>query len=459
MSIDKPKKKKKKKISIQAFAKKYFNITLAKHQVRWVEFLENAGPRAILLAPRGHGKTTLINLVYLCWLIAHNPTLNILIVSCSREIAESMALSARDVFERPDIQADFNIKPGSPWRANSWALKSSRASKPTVRVTGPEGKMTGWRGDIVIFDDLFEVTNAATEAQRNKIMRWVYNAVMPAINPSKEERVIVIGTRKHIYDWYGELLKNPDYKHLVDKALDENGKALWPKVWTKKKLLQKKREIGSLEFAQEYMNQPVPISGLTFKYEWLKFYENLPKTNLKYYMGIDPSYGSKEKRSTYFSYAVVAYDKTRDLIYVVDLFRGKLSKQEQIKKSMEVADRYNLETIFVEAVFDYTHVYKALRQTFINVKPIDYVHTKISGTAILNKEERISNILAPIIENGKIMFRSPDLDYYTKTFLQEEYIPFPLGDFDMFDSLTLAVHTLNKRRLIDRVGLYWPGSR
>lgn len=441
---------------IKTFAKKYFGITLAKHQLEWIKFLETSGKKCLLLAPRGHGKTTTVNLIYLTWLIANDPTLNILVVSHSKEMAESFSRSIRNVFEQEDIQHDFGIEPGSPWRANSWTLKGAKQAKPTLRVIGAMGRMTGWRGDIVIFDDLLEINAVASEATRNKIDNWIKSEVFPALDPGPKQRIIVVGTRKHINDWYGELLKNADFKCRVDKCWDENMKPLWPKRYTVKELESIKRLNGALYFAQEFLNEPSPPGGLTFKTEWLNFYEHLPNRKLIYYIGIDPSHGSKEKRSTYFAYAVVAHDIDKNKIYIVELYRGKLSKEEQIQKSIDVVNRYDMRTIFVETVFEYTHVYDSLKKMFPNVRPIDYVHTKIKGTTVLSKEERIQNIPGPMFETGRLILKNTELDYFTKLFVEQEYVPFPHGDMDIFDAITLATHHLKKRKIIDRLPLYFP---
>jgi len=429
-------------MDVNEFAKKYLDMELPPHQQDWVHFLDSAGQRCILLAPRGHGKTTIVNLIYLSWLIARDPTLHILIVSHSKEMAESFSRSVRNIFEREDIQDDFNIEIGSPWRANSWTLKSSPQSKPTVRTIGVMGRMTGWRGDIIIFDDLLEINAISSEATRVKIDNWIKTEVLPALNPGAKERVIVVGTRKHIADWYGQLLGNPDYQNRVDKAFLPDGSPLWPERFTKEVLQARKRELGALKFAQEYMNEPAPPEGLMFKYDWLKFFEHLPDRPLKYYMGVDPSAGKKNTRSEY-AVAVVAHDFNMDTIYVTDLYKGVLTKREQVQKTFEYAAKYKgMEGIYIENVFEYTHVYEALVGQFPNVYGKDYIHTPISGTTAVKKEERIQNILAPAIEQGRLIFKNPTLDLYTRQFIEEEYVPFPTGYMDMLDALTLAVHSL-----------------
>ena len=442
-------------MDIEEFAKEYFDIELADHQIEWVRFLENAGPKCMLLAPRGHGKTTVVNLIWLSWLIVNDPTIRILLISHSKDKAEEFSLSIRNVMDNPELQQEFGFTTGTPWRANSWRLEGSPHSKPTLTCKGAMGRMTGWRGDIVIFDDLLEINAVSSEATRQKIDNWIKSEVFFALNPGPRQRIIVVGTRKHIDDWYGELLNNPEFVCKTDRALDKDNNPLWPEMYPVEELESIKRLNGTLYFAQEMMNEPAPPEGLTFKYDWLKFYEHLPRDyGIKYYMGIDPSHGSTQKRSSYFALCIIAHDIIKNNIYVCDFYRGKMSPEEQVQKSIEYANKYALKAIYVESVFQYTHVYEGMRERFFNVYPIDYMHSKLKGTSVVNKEERIKNICSPPIELGRVYFKEPTKDYYTKQFINNEYIAFPFGDDEMFDALTLAIHRVAGLRYSEDVPFF-----
>jgi hypothetical protein len=373
--------------------------------------------------------------------------------------------------ENPDLQEEFGLTIGSPWRANSWRLEDSPQAKPTLECKGAMGRMTGWRGDMVIFDDLLEINAVSSEAIRQKLQAWIDTEVLPAINPTENEKVIVVGTRKHLDDWYGQLLINPDYVSRVDRAFLDKAqtKTLWPHVldeegnpvaemFTAERLHERKREIGTLRFEQEYMNNPSPPEGLEWRMSWLKYYEQLPEQyRLRYYMGIDPSSGSSHKKTTsHFAMCVVAHDTEYDDIYIVAMYRGKDSKREQEIKALGWAAKYAPEAIYIENVFEYTHVYEAVRKQFPSVHPIDYIHTPIKGTQAVKKEERIKNICGPAFEYGRLLLKKPELDPYIKTFLEHEYRPFPLGDMDMLDALTLAIHHLAKGAVIKDVPWYFP---
>jgi hypothetical protein len=157
----------------------------------------------------------------------------------------------------------------------------------------------------------------------------------------------------------------------------------------------------------------------------LKFYEHLPDQQLFYYMGIDPAGASKRGKSSWYAHAVVAHDTQFDKIYVVEMYRNKLSKNDQVQTAFATATKYHMEAINIESVFEYTHVFDALRGHFPNVRDYDYIHTPIKGTSKVNKEERISNIVGPAVEQGRVIFKRPELDPYTRTFIEHEFLPFP----------------------------------
>lgn len=459
-------------MDIQEFAMKYHGLVIQPHQLKWIDFLERVKHRGILLAPRGHGKSVTINLIWLSWVIVNNPHLRILFISHSKEMAESFSRSIRNVMENEELQEEFGFNMGSPWRANSWRLEESPMSKPTLECKGAMGRMTGWRGDMVVFDDLLEINAVMTEALRTKVENWIKQEVLPAINPQSLNKVVVVGTRKHIDDWYGQLLQNPDYEQYTDTAFQDEAEteALWPHIideqgerlaemWSAERLHAKKREIGALLFAQEYMNQPSPAGGMEFKMEWVRYYEHLPEYSLKYYMGVDPSSGSTQKRTnSYFAVTVVAHHTDSNNIYVVDMFKAKLSKEQQNQKAVEMAAQYAPERIFVENVFEYDHVYECLKQHFPNVSGKDYIHTPLIGVSAVKKEERIRQVVGPAFERNIIYLPRPEHHHYVHNFLEYEYRPFgvPNSEMDLLDSLVLAIHSITKRRRIRAIPWFYP---
>ncbi|MHA2069667.1 MAG: hypothetical protein ACXABY_35335, partial [Candidatus Thorarchaeota archaeon] len=327
---------------IFAFAEKYMAITLRPHQLDWLEDIHNGGKRVLVLAPRGHGKSTIIR-IYIMYRICNDPDIKILMASHVESLAKLQARAIQMYIELPMIQEDFGFSKGRPWSVSTFHLAGK--IQPVMATVAARGGMVGKRFDIVIFDDLLSLENCINESSREKILNWIRAEVLPAIDPYDpvndpydKEKMIVIGTRKHQKDWYSMLLESKLYSKVLDIAYtqDELGNRtyLWPEKFNKEVLDMKLIELGPRLFAQEFMNEVTPSEGLAFKREWLKYYDELPPKHcykVAMGMGVDPSLGSKERRASSLAVAVIAYDTRPEFhhIYIMDLWKKQMSLIEQ----------------------------------------------------------------------------------------------------------------------------------
>ena len=55
------------------------------------------------------------------------------------------------------------------------------------------------------------------------------------------------------------------------------GEALHPERESLERLDEIKREMGSLAFSAQYLQQPTPLEGNIIRRDWIKWYDNAPK--------------------------------------------------------------------------------------------------------------------------------------------------------------------------------------
>lgn len=435
-------------MDIVDFADEYLNIQLKPHQIRWIEHIEESGNRVLILAPRGHGKTTILNVVYVLWRICMDPSLRILMVSHKQRKASGFTRRIRNFLERDDIKERFNITKGQPWRIDEMYLQDTEDGRdysyPVLESTGVTGGVTGGRYDMVICDDILHELNCATQASRDKIRSWLFSEVVPAIDPGPKEKIIMVGTRKHVDDLYGELLTNPMWDSLVDRAITEEGKPLWPERFTLETLNNRKMEMTPTKFAREYLNEAAPPEGTHFKREWLQFYDNLPPADrLTYYMGVDPGLG-ESKRASYFAIAITAVDEKTNWSYVVELYRDKLNPSEQFDKVKFFFEKWEPKVCAIEAVMAYKFFFSQVQEAIPRVERVDYIHTPLKGTQESKKVTRIETMVGQAFKKGEVRLQKPETDYYTKKLIEREYIAFPDGEMDMLDALNLCVSQVSE---------------
>jgi len=106
---------------IAAFSKTYMDITLRPHQLDWLEQIHNGGKRVLVLAPRGHGKSTIIR-CYIMFRICHDSDIKILMASHVESLAKLQARAIQMYIELPMIQEDFGFSKGRPWSVSTFHL-------------------------------------------------------------------------------------------------------------------------------------------------------------------------------------------------------------------------------------------------------------------------------------------------------------------------------------------------
>lgn len=450
---------------IAAYALEYIEIKgkpviLEPHQLDWLEQIHHGGKRILVLAPRGHGKSV-VTIVYIMYRICMDPDIKILMASHVESVAKLQARAIQVYVELPKIQEAFGFEKGRPWSVSTFHFKGK--IQPVMATVAARGGMIGKRFDIVIFDDLLSLENCRTENIRDKILEWIRGEVIPALDPFDpdrdeydKEKMIVIGTRKHMKDWYSQLLESKLYTKVTDivYTTDDKGNKvwLWPKKFHQDVLDMRLIELGPRIFAQEYFNEVTPSEGSAFRREWLKYFDALPnKRWLKYAMGVDPSWGSKEKRASSLAIAVIAYDTRPDFhhIYVVYLFKDKMTVPEQEQKMQEVYEKYKPISTNIEAVLVDTKFSERMIAQIPGAYPIDYMHTKLKGTSDVHKENRIRTLIGYYFEDGIVSLRDPNYDDAAREFIETEYIEFPTGEKDLLDALNLAVDLVEFERWSD----------
>ena len=433
---------------IFAFARDYMSINLRPHQLSWLDKIHHGGKRVLVLAPRGHGKSTIM-LVYIIYRICKDTDIKILMASHVESLAKQQARAVQTFLELPKIQHDFDFSKGRPWSVSTFFLGGK--IQPVMATVAARGGMVGKRFNVVVFDDLLSLENCMNETSRDNILNWIRGEVIPAIDPYDpeqdaydKEKMIVIGTRKHQKDWYSQLLESRLYTKVLDVAytMDEQGKHfLWPEKFTDEVLEMKKIELGPRLFAQEYMNEVTPSEGLELKREWLGIFDELPPRHCyKVVMGIDPSLGSKEQKASSLAVAVAAYDTRPEFhhVYVLELFKQKMSLLEQEKKILELVEKWQPVSTNVESVLVNTTFADRMIAQIPNANPVDYIHTRLKGTSEVSKLNRIKSLIGAYFEEGLVSLKNPNYNEQARAFIETEYVEFPEGETDLLDALNLA---------------------
>jgi len=283
-----------------------------------------ANPHAILLMPRGHGKT-IGAIHHLARRIGQSAgRLKIGVITATEIGALQRSRAIRSIVESDSFAEIFPWACGGvvsrKWTEAVWTVKGAEGyaeKDATVTAGSLYGLRPGPRVDLLLADDLIGQDECATAAQRQKASDRFWSVIDPMLTPTGQ--VIVLGTRWNEDDLYAELVRK-GWPAYVRRALADDGTALWPGYWPAERLAAERTEMGSAKFDLQYQNDPSGMGGNIFKRDFYRFVDRVPQGARR--VGLDLALGTSE-RSDYTAAVEVLEDAEHNL-YVVGAWRERL---------------------------------------------------------------------------------------------------------------------------------------
>jgi predicted phage terminase large subunit-like protein len=332
----------------------------------------------LLLAPRGHGKTSIFTVANTVRLLLKYPGISIGICHAKRQTACAILSDIKAIFESnqllkaiaPDVCFEDPKNESSVWREHEITIKRKKPYRvPSVVAFSIDSSVVGYHFDVIILDDTVIDKNSETQEQLDQV-KVFYKTLNPLLKVRGMKKVFIVGTRWHYDDAYGMLLNDEgEYAGSVEKlvlaAIKEDGTPLWPEAFTLD-LLEKIKSEGSHLFWANYMNSPVPGGTRVFRGEDFQRYDVLLGSDGKlqpllperdrdgtpldylYFTSVDPNCDT----NTANDYAVVltACRDWKGNIYVVDMDRGHPSGPELVQWIKRHNQRWNPRKIIIETI-------------------------------------------------------------------------------------------------------------
>lgn len=419
--------------------------------LKWMEALLHE-QFLMLLAPRGHLKSTVATTCFPLWRLAQNRNLRVLIIAETLGMARKMLdaikqhLVMNEKFRSRYGTWDTNA---SKWTEDSVIVPRTKIFKePSLACGGVLGNLVSMHNDLIILDDVVSNTNSYTPGQRQKLLDWFASVILPALEP--EGQLIVVGTRWHQMDLYGHILEGSGFGHwnkIVQRAewKDEQGnrQLLFPERFSPAKLDELRGAMGTASYSLQLLND-VACQESEFKIEWLRScrYTEWPKDQA-IYIGVDLASGSKESHSR-FGYVVIGIPRGDKDAYVLDAHRDHIQFPEQVKVIKRLCRIYKPVLMGIEN--------NAYQQSLLQVLRVDEETSRlpIRGITTTGDKHRRIRSLAVLLENGAI--RLPD----NLPDLEEEFLHFPRGNDDLLDALYISLQGVQEMRVQPRI--YYAGD-
>lgn len=134
--------------------------------------------------------------------------------------------------------------------------------EPSIDTVGVGGAVTGRHFNVHIFDDLCTLEAANSEVVMNATIEW-FKASRALMDDPTHALEFTIGTRWAVRDLYEYMMRHDHTVESHVRAVVENGKPIFPEVFTPDVIEQKRKLFGSL-FPLLYMNSAADRSLTDF---------------------------------------------------------------------------------------------------------------------------------------------------------------------------------------------------
>jgi predicted phage terminase large subunit-like protein len=409
--------------------------------------------RLLINQPPRSLKSICVSVAYVAWLLGHDPTRRVIVVSYSNEFAAELHRQFRMVIDAPWYRALFPAM--RPARDSGTEFVTTAGGSRYATSVG--GTLTGRGADLIIIDDPLKAEEAMSEPARRRVIDWYAGTLVSRLNDKERDPIIVVMQRLHENDLAGYLLGQGRWEHLDLPAIAvedstvpvgpgeaftrRRGEVLHAERESEAALEGIKAEIGSLMFSAQYQQRPVPLEGNLVKRDWFRFYDQPPQPTpgdlVVQSWDIAMMTGEANDYSVCTTWRMVKAD-----YYLIDVFRARLQYPDLRRKIAGLVARYGAETILIEKAGPGLTLLQDLRSDLPNgmTRPIE---VKPDGS----KADRMAAQSAKIEAGHVHLPRHAD---WLDTFLLE-LLAFPHGRHDdQVDSVSQFLKWVATRKVYDQ---------
>lgn len=403
------------------------------------------------LWPRGSFKSQVFDVGYVCWRIAKNPDIRILVASETGKQAREFVENAKLIIESPWFEERFGSHKGKHWKQGSFKSIQRGAGtgkEPTLQATGVGEVRTGMHWDLALLDDVCSQENTKNSEAIEALYHW-FGETLAQLDPGCQ--LLMIGTLHHYADIYCRIQKDPEMRKLFEFSIyawKNDGELFFPGRLTEKYIAQQKALLPPRLFACFYMNQPTTDEEKIFRPSYFRVIpeEDIPP-HVWTYLLTDFAFIAEEKKkgkADRTAFWVVSLD-CHGVAYVRDFYVGRWKPSDSVRIVCDLWNRYQRINIKAVVIEDTTHK-ELLSSLFEEVRRQTFVRPKIITITGRNQETKDMRIegIEPRFRRGDIYFSQnvrsnyrkwkPMIDEMTEwPFSQHDDIPDSISDIDKTD--------------------------
>lgn len=307
-------------------------------------------------------KSTLISVAFTAWILGQDPAAQIVCISYNDDLAKDFSNSTRKIMESEWYKAAFPKTKLSPTKNTETKFETTKNGSRTA--ISLQGGITGKGGEWIIIDDPQKPDDVLSEIIRTRTNQIFDNTVLSRLNNKVKDKIIIVGQRLHVDDFYSHVKRFSTWHELVIPAIAEfdeefkllsgelikrvKGSVINPKIEPLDILLQMKAGMTDYNFSAQYQQSPIPEKGNIINFEYFPTYTygNYPPfSHILQSWDIALSTGDNNDYSVCIT-AGIHLDK--GWIYILDITRGKWELPDLTEKVVQMRNHFNARHVIIE---------------------------------------------------------------------------------------------------------------
>jgi hypothetical protein len=339
----------------------WLGYNFGEHIGEWLDLYGDRGDREVhrvcIIAPRDHSKSTTLRIKALHMLLFErwrNKPFTIWLFSASKELAANRLEEIReDLKQHKELSRMIDEK-----RGNKLELRLTNGA--WIKATSVGSAIRGEHPSSIILDDVLDDTNDMSDAV---VRHWFRKKLTPMLSP--KTNIFCVGTPMSMNDLYHtEMLNNDAWVSWSKGSITNYDEwradpekvepvCLWPQERPLSFLLEQRKAIGELAFAQEYLCKVVDDDSAVFPQTLTRKNLDMRATlevgkchNNHYIIGFDPSHGIGQD----YSVMIAVRQDSEGCLHVVNIWRrNDFPPNKQIDTILEWNEAYGRPTFAFES--------------------------------------------------------------------------------------------------------------
>jgi predicted phage terminase large subunit-like protein len=416
----------------------------AEYQANWhidliADYLEavrtGSIKRLIINMPPRALKSVCVSVAWPAWLLAQNPASRIMAASYSSSLSLKHSMDCRLIVGSDWYQELFpDTKLSKKHNQKSKFLTTENGFRFATSIGG---SATGEGGDVLLIDDPHNPTQINSLKMRSKVIEWFEQTFVTRLNDKKKGAIVLVMQRLHADDLSSHLLSSGGWELLKIPAIASEdlsysiganqysytqGELLNPNRDQIEFLNNIEREIGTRNYAAQFLQEPLPETFSLLSPDDISYYSDLPEKFDYYVQSWDTAIKTSEKAD----YSVgICWGIVANKYYLVAMIRKKLTYPDLKTTIEEFADKFRPKYLLIED--------KASGQSIIQDLKLTNRNNIVPIKPKLDKVTRFASVVS-IFQAGKILL--PEKASYKREMINE-LLNFPnVPHDDIVDSIS-----------------------